>query len=125
MKKCQGFTLIELILFIIITSLLASTILLVMNTVLQKVPAMQNQIIAEQTAQKCMGWFVGQRKLVGYSTLTCPNTTTPSFCTAPSGYTISTNVSCTTLSGDTNYKSITVTISGLGDAVLTTLIASY
>ncbi len=125
MKNEHGFTLIEVVMFILVTSLLATTILLSLVTVLRNIPTIHQEIVATQTAKRCMEWFIGQQSLNGFSTLTCPNTTTPSFCTVPTGYAISTNISCTTLNSDTNYKTITVTVSGLGDASFSTLIAAY
>lgn len=125
MIKNKGFSLIELILFIVVTAILASTLLLAFNNVLVNSDTSRNQIVAQMTAQQCMEWFVGQRLSNGYSSIACPSTTVPSFCTAPSGYTISVNSACTTISSDANYKTITVTVSGNGDASLTTLIANY
>ncbi len=121
----SGFTLIELIVFIVVTSILASTILLTMLTATQNTPAMHHQMIATETAEQCMEWFIGQRRMNGYSSLSCPSTPSPTLCSAPTGYTISTNISCTTISGDANYKTITVTVSGLGNALLTQLIGNY
>lgn len=125
MKKMDGFTLIELIIFIIITALLSSTILLALSIGTQKMPAIHQQIIATQLAQKCMEWFIGQNSLNGYASLTCPNTSTPAFCTAPSGFTVSTNITCTTIAGEAGFKTISVSIGGLGNATLTTVIAEY
>lgn len=125
MKKMQGFTLIELIIFIVVTAILANSILLMFSTSLLKTPVLRQQIIANQTAKQCMEWFVGQRRFTGYATLTCPSTPSPAFCSVPSGYAISNTITCTTLNGDANYKTITVAVSGLGDATLTSLISSY
>ncbi|MDX1902415.1 MAG: type II secretion system protein [Gammaproteobacteria bacterium] len=125
LKSQQGFTLIEVVLFIIITGLLASTLLLSFYTSLEKMPTVHQQMIAAQTARRCMEWFIGQRRMNGYSTIPCPSTSVPAFCTAPSGYTMSVNIVCTTLNSDANYKTVTVTVSGNGDAVLTTLLAAY
>jgi type II secretory pathway pseudopilin PulG len=124
-QRCQGFTLIELIIFIIISALLAKTILLSLVTIGQNTPAIHAQVIATQTANQCMEWIIGQRRLNGYTSFTCPSTPTPSVCTAPSGYSISTSISCTTIGTDTNYQTVTVTVSGLGGAVLTTLFGEY
>ncbi len=121
----QGFTLIELIIFIVVTGILASTISLVFVNALNNAPSINQQMIATVTAEKCMEWYLGQRRLNGWSSVTCPSTTVPSFCTAPSGYSLSTNVSCTTISGDSHYQTITVTVSGNGKAALTLLIAGY
>jgi type II secretory pathway pseudopilin PulG len=125
LKKQAGFTLIEVVIFIVVTSILATTIMLAFTNALQKAPTFLNNMIATQTAKKCMDWYVGQRWLNGYSSISCPSTSVPSFCTAPSGYTLAVNVSCTTINSDANYKTITVTLSGEGDASLTTLVANY
>jgi type II secretory pathway pseudopilin PulG len=124
MKKQQGFTLIELIMFIIVTSILATTILLAFVTALNKTPVVLQNMIADQVAKQCMEWFVGQRRMNGYNSITC-NSTTPTFCSAPSGYTISTSCNTTTISGDSNYETIAVTVSGLGNASLSYLMAVY
>ena len=95
MIKQNGFTLIEVVIFIIVTSLFATTILATFRIVLLKTPITHQQKIATETARQCMEWFIGQRRLLGYSTLTCPSTPSPSFCTAPTGYTIANNITCT------------------------------
>lgn len=125
MDKYQGFTYIELIFFIILTAILASTLLLSFNTSLQKTPTLTQNMIAGVTARQCMEWFIGQRSLNGYSAITCPSTTVPAFCSAPSGYAVAVNITCTTINSDANYQTITVTVSGAGDAKLTTLVANY
>lgn len=125
MKTQHGFTLIELVIFIIITGILASTILLSLNTALQKTPTLLKNTIALQTAKQCMEWFIGQRRLNGYNTISCPSTTVPSFCSSPSGYNIAVNISCVTINSDASYQKIVVTISNAGDANLTTYIANY
>ncbi len=125
MKKNSGFTLIEIIIFIVIIGLVANAILFAFSTSLQKIPTILQTSIASQTAKKCMEWFIGQRRLNDYSAITCPSTSVPSFCTAPAGYSLSVNISCTTINSDANYKTITVTVSGNGSASLTTLVANY
>lgn len=125
MKTQRGFSLIELVIFIVVTSILASTILLTLQTALNNTPAIHNELIAVQLADQCMEWYVGQRRLNGYSTLTCPSTPSPTICSAPTGFTVTSSITCTTISGDANYKTITVTIAGPGNATLTTLIGNY
>lgn len=124
MKKQKGFTLIELVMFIVITSILASAILLSFVTAMSKTPHILQNTIAMQTAKQCMEWFIGQRRVNGYSSIAC-NSTVPTFCTTPTGYTLTSSCSTTTIGGDSNYETITVTVSGLGDAVLDLLIANY
>ena len=60
----------------------------------------------------------------GYSSILC-NSTVPSFCTTPTGYTLTSSCSTTTISGDSNYETITILVNGLGDATLSLLIAKY
>ncbi len=120
-----GFTLIEILLFIVISSFLMTIIILSATTALQKSPSTHQQWDALQAARGCMEWFLDQRRLNGYSTLSCPSTPSTTNCNAPSGYTITASVNCTTYSSDTNYKTITVSVSGLASASLSAMIGSY
>jgi len=126
--KNRGFTIIELVVFIVIMGIIGVTILASFSAVLKGVSVPRQKIVATQVATRCIEWYLEQRYLYGFNTvaLTCPSTAVPSFCAAPSGYTISTSVSCTQLYSETgyNYKTITVTVSGLGNASLSLLVAS-
>ena len=130
MKNMSGFSLVELVIFIVVTGILASTLLLTFRTTLVKIPNVHYTIIATQLADQCMEGFIGERKLLGYTSanLACSGSPTlPAVCTVPSGYTLAATITCTpTLSGDSvTSRTITVTVSGLGSATLNTLIASY
>lgn len=124
-QKYKGFTLIEVVIFIVGTAILASAILSASNIGLLKAPGLANQITANMLAQQCMEWLVGNRVLNGYNALSCPSTPSATLCNSPSGYTISPSVACTTLNSDSNFKTITVTVTGNGSATLKTLIANY
>jgi len=124
MKKHQGFTLIELVMFIVITSILASGILLSFVTLMSKTPVVLQNMIASQTAKQCAEWFLGQRRLNGFDTLTC-NGVVPAFCTAPSGYTITSTCATTSIGGDSNYDIVTIAVSGPGNAGVSLLLADY
>lgn len=125
----RGFTIIELVIFIVIMGIVGVTILASFSAVLKGVSVPRQKTIATQTAARCMEWYLEQRYLYGFNaaTLSCPNTTVPSFCAAPSGYTITTSVSCTQLYGEigANYKTITVTVGGASSAALSLLLSSY
>lgn len=128
MKQDRGFTLIELIIFIVIAGIIASMLFTSYLTILRRSPVINQQIDATQIATRCMEWYLGQRFINGFSSLTCPSTSTPTFCSAnlPTGYTINANVSCATLYSDsTNYKTITVNVSGAGSSTLSTIITNY
>lgn len=125
MRNTSGFTLVEVLIFLVVSGILMSTILLSMISSVRKEPVALQNMIANQTARKCMEWFVGQRQLNGYGTFSCPSTSVPSYCTAPSGFTVAVNITCTTINTDASYKTITVTVSGKGDSKMSTLVASY
>lgn len=122
MKKFSGFTLIELIIFIVVSGVLATTILLSFFVMLQKTPIIHQEMLATQAAKACMEWYIGQRRINGFSSIAC-NSSVPTLCVAPSGYT--TTVACGIYTGDASYEQITVTITGLGATTLNTLIAKY
>lgn len=125
LKVLSGFTLIELLVFIVISSLVMSTVLLGALQTLRTVPSIHYQWVAIETAQRCMEWFLDQRRLNGYSSLTCPSTPAPAACSAPSGYAVSSSISCTTWNTDANYKTITVSVSGLASVTLTAMVGEY
>ncbi|TAK74631.1 MAG: type II secretion system protein [Gammaproteobacteria bacterium] len=120
-----GFTLIEMVIFIVVTSLLMTTILLGANQALRSTPSIHNQWVAVQVARRCAEWFLQQRRLMGYSALSCPSTPSASACSAPSGFSVSTSVSCTTWNSDTAYKTITVTVGGAANATLAVQVGDY
>lgn len=121
----QGFTLIEVVVFVVISSLLMAVLLLGATTALRSTPAVHQQWVAMQVARQCMEWFLEQRRLNGDASLSCPSTPSSSLCAVPSGYALSTSINCTTWNSDTTYKTITVTVSGLANATLSTQIGSY
>jgi type II secretory pathway pseudopilin PulG len=125
MKKQAGFSFIELILFIMLTSILASTILLSLRTTLKATPQQHNNYIALQSARACMDVMLGEKALFGSAYFTCPSTTVPGNCLAPTGYALAVNIVCTTLNGDNTYQTITVSVTGTGYSTLTALIANY
>jgi prepilin-type N-terminal cleavage/methylation domain-containing protein len=123
--KQHGFTLIEVLVFIVISGLLMSVILLGSNLALRQAPSVHQQWVAIQSAQRCMEWFLQQRRMKGFTALTCPSTPTAAACSVPSGYSINTSIACTTWQGDSTYKTITVSVSGLASASLSVQIGDY
>lgn len=120
-----GFTLIEVIVFIVVTGLVMSTLLLSANTALRNSPSVSQQWIALQTAKRCMEWFLVQRRVNGYSSLTCPSTPSPSACSAPSGFTVTNSITCQTWNSDAAYKTVTVSVSGLANASISMQLGDY
>ena len=124
--KSAGFSLIELIIFILIIGIAASAVLTSFQTILQKSPTGNRQTTAIALAQERMDLILAQRQLQGFSSFIdpCASGSPPAICTAPTGYTVTANIAAITIGGDSNYKTITVTVSGSGDAVLKTLVGS-
>ncbi len=124
-KRHDGFALIEVVVFIVVTSLVMTTLLLSATTALRNSPSIHQQWVALQTAKRCMEWFLDQRRLNGYTALTCPSTPSASACSAPSGYSVSNSVACTTWNSDTEFKTITVSVTGLASVSISTQIGNY
>lgn len=119
-----GFTLIEVLVFIIVTGLLMSTLFVGGTYALRSSPEVHEQWVALQVARGCMEWFVQQRRLNGYSQFTCSSAPSTSSCPAPSGYTITASVTCPTWNGD-SYKQITVSVGGVSTASVSTQFGDY
>ena len=128
MNTKQGFTLIEMLIFIVIMGILGVSILIAFNDVFRGISRVTNQTATTAYAVRCLEWFVGQRTIKGFDNVICSNSV-PTFCSAnlPSKYTISTNVDYTTVSGDsTNYKMVTVVVnSDISHANLPMIISNY
>lgn len=124
-SRASGFTLIEILVFIIVSSLLMSVVLIGAVTALRSSPSVHQQWIAVQTARKCMEWYLDQRLLNGYAALSCPSTPAAGLCTAPADFNASASVSCTTWNGDSAYKTITVNVTGLASASLSAQVGDF
>ncbi|MEW5756898.1 MAG: prepilin-type N-terminal cleavage/methylation domain-containing protein, partial [Pseudomonadota bacterium] len=128
-----GFTLIELVIFIVVISLLSVGLFSVFVNTLKGVDQLDVGTQAMQLAIERMELIMPQRHALGFAGFTGstfdPCTSTPTstqaVCTAiPAGYTITTQLATSWLS-DTNYKVVTVTVAGKGQATLQALVANY
>lgn len=125
MKQLKGFSLIELIIFLVVIGIAATTVLSSMDIILKTTHTNQENGVAVHIASRCLEWYLGQNQMHGYESVICPETTVPSFCSVPSGFSISVNVACTTLYNEptSHYKTVTATVSGKGSATLSLLLA--
>ena len=117
--KQKGFTLVEVIMFIAIISISAAVTLSSLQIVLKTNHTAQENATAVQVASRCLEWYWGQDQMNGYSSVGCPSTTVPSFCSAPADFSVAVSVACTT----STTKTITTTVSGKGNSSLSLLIA--
>lgn len=126
-----GFSLIELVIFIVVIGIAVPGIFLAFSTALQKSPIVNPQTIANQLAAARMDIIIGQRRMFGYSSFTDPCISSPpAVCTVPAGitgYTITSTISPLTVGSDSNYKSIDVLVTGPQNsrADLITYVALY
>ncbi len=126
MHRQNGFTLIELTLFITIMSFLGTGILAAFYVSLHSAPDIQNSARASELAQQRMELIVGSKEVNGFTSTADPCVVSPGLavCSAPAGFTVSSNI-VGSWGGSPNYKDITVTVSGNGSATLERLVANY
>lgn len=130
-KNSAGFTLIELVIFIVIIGIAVSGIFLAFSTALQQTPLVNPQTTANELASARMEIIIGQRRMNGFTTLTDPCVSSPpAVCTVPAGitgFTITSTISAYTVGSDSNYKIIDVLVTGPQNARtnLKTVVASY
>ena len=119
----RGFTLVELVIFIVVVSILGVAMLAAFSTSVRYSPAAGQITQATQLAQQRMEFILAQRRAVGFAAFTDPCLSTIT-CTPPTGYVVSANIA-PNWNGDTNYRVITVTVTGTSSAQATALVASY
>ena len=119
-----GFTLVEVVIFIVIAGVLSAGLIIAMgSSVLGTSQAGQTDMAAE-IAQARLELILAQRRNVGFATFAdpCPG---PAPCTAPTGYAVSSSI-VTGWGGDpTNYKVVTVNVTGYFSTTATALVANY
>lgn len=130
MKRSKGFTLIELIVFIIIVGLASGAMFAGMQTALRKSKTVKDDMRALFLAQQRMELILGQKKQTGFTSFVdpCVSLSFPaSLCASGAfsfGYTVSSTIS-SSWNSDTSLKQITVTVTGPQSVTLTTVVGNY
>jgi len=121
-KSPRGFSLIEMIIFIVITGIAVSTLVMTLQTILQKSPQTNIQTIAIGLAKERMDLILGQKQAQGFTNFIdpCGVGSPPSYCPF-TGYNISSVITPVVISGDSNYKTIIVTVQNSSNVTLATL----
>lgn len=122
----QGASLLELIIFIIILGLIGRYILSALVMAGRATPTFSQAQIALQYAESRAEIILAQKNVNGFASLTDPCITSPNLpiCQVASGYTVSSSIA-NNWNGNTNYKVVTITVTGLGSASITELVADY
>jgi len=120
----SGFSLIELVIFIVVIGVVSVGLMMSFNEVLFTSTTPEKNDVATQLAIERMELILGQKRLVGFDGFIdpCTSGSPPSICTLPTGYNIATPTVTTT--ADPNFKDITVQVSGNGHATLITQVAN-
>lgn len=125
--KMSGFTLIELIIFITVTSVLGTSMFIAINRALSGFVDTTNITVATELAQKRMELILGERYNMGFINFfdPCNSENVPPICTSPPGFIISASIDPFFIGDDNNFKKINVTVTGQSKATLTTLVSDY
>lgn len=124
-SMARGFTLIELIIFIVIVSIMGVALISAFSASTRGAPDAGLITQATQIAQERMELIMAQRRAVAFAAFAdpCPGPG-PAACTPPAGYTV-TVVIVPSWNGDANYQQVTVTVTGLASATATSIVANY
>ena len=119
-----GFSLIEVIVFIVILGVLAAGLVVAFSSPLRNSPEAGRLDLAAELAQQRMELILAQRRATGFGGFTdpCPG---PAICTPPTGYTVTSSIVAGYGGDPTNYKVVTVSVSGTSAITATALVANY
>ncbi len=125
MMNKRGFSLIELIIFIILLGI-GIGVLVPLIITLRYVDRIDKQTEALELTQQRMELILAQKNINGFSDFTdpCSESSPLTICSVSGNYTVTATIANDWL-GNPDYKIITVTTSGDGNASLKTLIADY
>ena len=132
-RRQSGYNLVELVIFIVIMGIIGTALFSGFNSALLGSSASELGADPMQLAQERMELILGQKRRLGFAAFDNntfdPCTSTPAstqaVCTTiPAGYAVSA-VLTPDWGGDTDYKVITVSVTGPGQATLTALVANY
>ena len=146
-RGCRGISLVEVVVFIVITGIATTALMSSMSSTLRSAPVPKEMHQGLQLAQGRMELVLAQRERLGFSGFTSatfdpcqPPGGTQEACLAPVAYTVVTpcfytgagtcGFGATNIcqAGDTNYKCVRVRITGSGGATLAELdamVANY
>ena len=123
-RQGDGFSLIEVIVFIVVLGVLAAGLVVAFSSPLRNSPEAGRLDLAAELAQQRMELILAQRRATGFAGFTdpCPG---PAICTPPTGYTVTSSIVSGYGGDPTNYKVVTVSVSGTAAITVTALVANY
>ncbi len=126
LKHEHGYSLIELIIFIVVLGIIGVSLLMGLNTALKKLPNIQHYDTALNLAQGRLAFVTSQSLFRGFNSLSDPCASTPTLpiCSTPTGYTVSSTIT-NNWGSQSDYKLVTVSVTGMGQASLSQLVTNY
>lgn len=123
MKKVMGYTLIEVVIFLVIMGIAMAGIMLSFQTALSTTPENSRATMALNLTQGRLDIIIGQYYQRGFASFTdiCSSSPGLALCSLPSNYSISSNI---TNNGSTKTIEVTTSYSGTIEAKLSTIVAN-
>lgn len=126
-RACRGFSLIEAIIFIVVTGVMVAALAVAFGGTLRSSPqAGVLDRLAELTQQR-MELILAQRRAAGFAAFAdpCVPGPGPAACTVPAGYTVTSSIAGG-WTDPANFKVVTVAVTGGSSTVSTSaLVANY
>ncbi len=133
LKRRSGFTLVEVVIFMVIVGVAAFALLRSFSSVLPRSPTAAQLTQASQIAQERIELILGRYVAAGFTAVNdpCVGGTPPAICTPPAGYTVTVGGITAPVAWNANplasYKlvTVTVTLSGTQLAQENAVLANY
>ena len=117
----------EAIVFIVVAGVLVAGLMVALVAPLRSAPLAAQLDRAAELAQQRMELILGQRRANGFAAFTdpCVPGPGPAICTPPTGYAVTSNIVTGWGADPTNYKVVTVSVTGPVSLATTALVANY
>lgn len=126
-RRSAAFSLLEMIIFIVVLGVLMASIVAAMSSSLRNSPQAGGLDAAAELAQQRMELILGQRRAVGFAGFAdpCNPGPGPAICTPPAGYAVASTIVSGFGADLTNYKVVSVNVTGTAAITATALVANY
>ena len=124
MKIKEGFTLIEVLIFIIIMGILGSMLISFYVIMARSSGFVGKQLEVCQLAVQCMEWHLGKKSISGFNGLEDRENEMEKFCSSTS-HKLDAKIYPMNIENDPNFRLIIIKVSGYGNSTLSTIVSDY